>query len=175
AEQSAHRVGRGHRLETAAIPAAAYGTLGPDTDVTDLPSEARDPAVEPPVDHDPCADPGRDHDVDHVRHSAARAERHLRERPQIRVVVDRDLEVAPPDRGARPPRGPPPRVPPPPAGEGDRPPGRAPPGPRAPPARPPHRRRAPARPPPRPAPRQRGRPPRRAPPRQPGRRRGPAT
>ena len=51
--------------------------------------------MKPPVDHDPRADPGRDHQVDHVRHPAAGPERDLRERPQVRVVVDRDLEVEP--------------------------------------------------------------------------------
>ena len=89
------RVGRGDRLEAAAVAAAANGALGADADVAELACEAGDAAMEPAVDHDAGADARRDHHVDDVREAAAGAERELGESAEVRVVVDRDVEVEP--------------------------------------------------------------------------------
>ena len=60
------------------------------------PRWSRPPRIEP------AADARRDHDVDHVGEPAGGAERDLRQRAEVRVVVDRDRQVEPPRQlGAR--------------------------------------------------------------------------
>ena len=164
AQQLEQGIGRGDRLETAAVAAAANGAFGADADVAELACEAGDAAMEPAVDHDPGADTRRHHHVDHVREAAAGAERDLGESAEIRIVVDRDVQVEPRREllgGAQPV----------PAGQDHRRSDGAVERRSAPRAPSPPRPRATARCPPRRARRRRARPPRRVPLRQHGRRR----
>ena len=52
--------------------------------------------MQPAVEDQPGADARRDHHVDHVAEPARGAERDLRQRAEVRVVVDRDRKVEPP-------------------------------------------------------------------------------
>src|SRR5690349_15369775 len=63
--------------------------------MTDLARDARGAVVEPPAQNQPGANARRNLYVHNVLHSAAGTERELGERAEVRVVVDRDMEVDP--------------------------------------------------------------------------------
>ena len=102
AEQLEQRVGRGDRLEAAAVAAAADGALRRRTKTwPSSPAKPVAPRCSRPPRTMPGADARRDHHVDHVREAAAGAERDLGERAEVGVVVDRDGQVEPPRELAR--------------------------------------------------------------------------
>ena len=92
-EEVDDRLGGGDGFEAAAIPAPADGAVDSHLDVAELAGDARRPVVQTTSQDEAGADAGGHHHVDHVGEPAARAEGHLRERAEVRVVVHLDLDA----------------------------------------------------------------------------------
>ena len=90
AEQVQEGVGAGVRLQAAAVAAPAERPVLVHEHVADLPRGPPGSAVDLPADDEPGADARAEHDVRHLRDAAAGAEDGLRERADVRVVVDVD-------------------------------------------------------------------------------------
>ena len=86
---------RRDRLETAAVAAAADDAVGEHLDVADLAGESGAPWWRRPSITSPTPNAGAEADVDDVGQPATCAEGHLRERAEVRVVVDLDGEAEP--------------------------------------------------------------------------------
>src|SRR5439155_17050132 len=82
------RVAGRDRLPAAAVAAAAHGAVGIDHHVPELRADTVMPAVDVAVDDDAAADPGTDGDHDLISGPAPGAVDRLRQRRDVRVVVD---------------------------------------------------------------------------------------
>ena len=78
---------RDHRLDAAAVAAAADLAVLADLDVADLPGDAAGAAVQPAAEDDPGTDAAGDLEVDHVVAAARAALVQLGERAEVGVVV----------------------------------------------------------------------------------------
>ena len=95
AEEGDERSGGRDRLQAAAAPAAANGSLRAHLDVPQLAGDAGRAVIEAAAEHEPGADAGRHHHVDDVCEPPPCAEGDLRERTQVGVVVELDRNLQP--------------------------------------------------------------------------------